>query len=120
MVIRLGNRRGASKLGCLVMLLLVSAVGYFGVNVGRHLLKYYELKEAMRAEARYAASRSDVVIKRRLSSLVDSLGLPESARNIQVRRGDHTIWIWTEYYVHIEFPGFVKEIDFLPQAQGPF
>lgn len=117
---RVVNRRGGSKLGCLATLVVVGAIGYFGVTIGMHFLRNYEFTEAMQQEARFAASRSDSVILGHLQAVVDSLGLPESARNISVRRANKVIFIYTHYYVRIEFPGFVKEIPFSPQAMGPF
>ena len=39
------RRRGASTLGCLVMLLLVAAGVYFGVNVGEVYWRYYEYQD---------------------------------------------------------------------------
>src|SRR5882762_5702037 len=98
------NRRGASKLGCLFTLLILAAIGYFGVNVGKHMWNYYVFKDAMQEEAHFAANRTDAVIKRRLQALVDSLGLPESAKNIRIKRSGKVILIFTEYYEHIEFP----------------
>jgi len=114
------NRRGATKLGCLFSLVIVAAIIYFGVNVGKHMWKYYVFKDAMQEEAHFAAHRTDALIKIRLQALVDSLGLPESAKNIIVKRSNHVILIFTEYYDHIEFPLFVKEIHFSPQVQGIF
>lgn len=114
------NRKGSSKLGCLVSLLIFSAVIYFGVNVGTHVWRYYVFKDAMQAEAHFAAHRTDAVIKRRLQTLVDSLGLPESAKNIRIKRSGNVIIIFTEYYDHIEFPGIVKEWRFAPEATSIF
>jgi hypothetical protein len=74
----------------------------------------------MKQEVRFAASRSDAVIKRRVSEFADSLGLPEAAKEVHVKRGNKIIVIWAEYYHNIELPGFVKEIRFNPQASGPF
>jgi hypothetical protein len=113
-------RRGVTALGCLVMIVIVAAIGYFGANVGRPYLRYYRFKDAMQVEARFAAQRTDAVIRRRLRALADSLRLPEGARNITVRRANSIIFIYTEYYEQVEFPGFVKEVYFSPQAQGPF
>jgi hypothetical protein len=113
------NRRGGTKLGCLATLIVVGAVGYFGFTIGKQYLRYYQFKDAMEQQAHFAASRSDAVILGRLRALVDSLGLPESAKNISVRRANNVIFIYTNYYVPIEFPGYVKEIHFAPQAMGP-
>lgn len=112
------RRRGASQLGCLFTLLLIAAVVYFGVNVGEVFWNVYQYQDRMEQEARFAAHRSDAVIKRRMAMFADSLGLPEGAKNVRVRRGDRIITIWAEYYVHIELPGFVHEFYLNPHAAG--
>jgi hypothetical protein len=114
------TRYGRSQLGCLVMALVVAAVMYFGFSVGTVLWDNYQFVDRMKQEVRFAASRSDAVIKRRLTAFADSLGLPEAARVVHVKRGNKMIAIWSEYYHVLEFPGFVKEIRFNPQAAGPF
>ena len=114
------SRFGRTQLGCLVMTLLLSAAGYFAVSLGGVLFDYYRYVDRMKSEVRFAASRSDAVIKRRVAAYADSIGLPESARRVHVKRGNKLITIWAEYYHNIEFPGFVREIRFSPQATGPF
>lgn len=114
------RRAGKSTLGCLASVLLGAALVYFGVNIGQVAWNYYQFEDAMKQEVRFAGSRSDAVIKRRLAEYADSLGLPEAARSVHVKRTDKLILIWAEYYHNIELPGFVKEIRLSPQATGPF
>jgi hypothetical protein len=114
------NRRGASKIGCLFMTLVVAAVCYFGVGVGEVFWNYYQYLDRMKTEVRFAAHRTDAVIKRRVADFADSLGLPESARNVTVRRGDHTFYIFADYYEHVELPWYVREIHLNPSATGTF
>ena len=59
-------RRGSSSLGCLFILLLLSAAGYFAVNVGEVYFRFYQYKDAMRQEVRFASHNSDQVILRHL------------------------------------------------------
>jgi len=114
------SRRGAGQLGCLFSLLLLAAAGYFGVNIGEVYWKYYQYQDRMKQEARFAAHRPDAVIQRRIAVFADSLGLPEGAKNVRIRRGDHALYIWAEYYEHIELPGIVRELHLNPQATGTF
>jgi hypothetical protein len=114
------TRYGRSQVGCLLSTLIVAAAVYFGVNIGTALWDYYQFVDRMKQEVRFAASRSDAVIKRRVAAYADSLGLPEAAQNVHVKRGNKVIVIWAEYYHVIEFPGFVREMRFSPQAAGPF
>ena len=120
MVNRLRTRRGSSTLGCLFSIFLVIAVVYFGLNAGRPFWHNYKFQDRMAQEARFAGKRSDLTIRRRLGEFADSLGLPESARRVKVRRRAGTIEIWAEYYVNIEFPGFVREHFFQPRAVGTY
>ena len=114
------TRYGRTQVGCLLSALIVATVVYFGYNIGSALWDYYQYLDRMKQEVRFAASRSDAVIKRRISAFADSIGLPEAARNVHVKRGDKVIVIWAEYYHVMEFPGFAREIRFNPQAAGPF
>ncbi len=120
MVSRLHARPGKGTIGCLFSIFIVIALGYFGLNTGRHFWLNYQYEDRMKQEARFAAKRSDQTIQRRLSSYADSLGLPETAQRARVRRRAGTIEIWADYYVIIEFPGIVREVHFEPRAVGTF
>ena len=111
-------RRGRSTMGCLFMLLLLTAAGYFAVNIGEPYLRFYRFQDAMRQEVRFAKNRSDDDIKRRLRAFADSLGLPEEAGHVSVRRRARSISVWSEYYERVEMPLFLREIYFNPTAEG--
>lgn len=112
------RRSGRSSLGCLFGLLVLTAIGYFGVNVGEVYGRYFRLKDAMAQEVRFAGSRTDADIKRRLQAFADSVGLPEDAGLIGVKRGAHSISVWSEYDERVELPLFVREFHFIPSAEG--
>ena len=113
-------RRGSSSLGCLFTLLVLAAIGYFGVNIGEVYFRYFQYKDAMRQEVRFAAHNSDAVIVRHLRDQADSLSLPEGARNVVVQRDGRHIEIEAEYYEHIELPLTVREVYLNPHAEGIF
>jgi hypothetical protein len=113
-------RRGASQLGCLFMLLVLAAIGYFGFDVGEIYWNFYQYQDRMKQEARFAAQRSDAVIRRRIAMFADSLGLPGDAKNVRIRRGTREIYIWAEYTEHVEVPGFKRDVHLNPQAAGKF
>ena len=112
--------RGASTLGCLFSLLIVVAVIYFGVGVGAPYFRYYQFRDAMRQEVRFAAHNSDQAILRHLRRKADSLGLPDAAGEVTLQRYGRHIEIESEYYEHIELPLFVREVRFNPHAEGIF
>ena len=113
-------RHGRSSLGCLVTLLVVTAIVYFGVNIGETYLRFYRYRDAMRQEVRFAGKRSDGDIKRRLSIFADSLGLPTEASVVRVRRRPSRITIWADYDESVELPLTVRTVHFTPQADGTF
>ena len=113
-------RRGRSRLGCLVSLLLVSAVAYFAFNIGEVYLRFLRLKDAMEQEARFAHNRNDEAIRLRLAAVADSLGLPDDAGRMVIRRESTRIIISTSYSEHVELPMFVREFRFAPQVVRRF
>ena len=113
-------RRGKSRLGCLVTLLVVSAAAYFAFNIGEVYLRFFRLKDAMVQEARFAHNRDDEAIRLRLAALADSLGLPDDAGRMIIRRESTRIIISTSYSEHVELPMFVREFRFAPQVVRKF
>lgn len=111
-------RRGAGKLGCLFSLLVMVTIGYFAFNIGEVYLRYYTFSDAIAQEVRFASTRTDDAIRRRLSALADSLGLPEEAARVRVRRTGNRIRVSADYTEHVELPLFVREFHFAPQAEG--
>jgi hypothetical protein len=102
------------------MLLIVTAIGYFGFNIGQAYLDFYRYQDRMKSEAKFAVNNSDAQIKMSIAAFADSLGLPEPANKVIVRRGQHDIFIYANYIVHIELPGHVREFHFNPSATGTF
>lgn len=119
MVIRV--RRGRSSLGCLLMLLVLTAAGYFAVNLGEAYWRFYRFQDAMKQEARFAARRTDDAIMNHLLAKADSLGLPaHAATHLRVRRTPNLLRISSDYYETIELPLVVRELRFEPHAEGSF
>ena len=112
--------RGVSRLGCLLLLVLLAAAAYFAVNLGEVYYRYYRFRDAMGQQARFAVRLSDTAVQQRLRATADSLGLPEGAGNVFIRRSSGLIEIWSEYYEHVELPLFVRELHFTPSAEHAF
>ena len=83
---RLRSRRGAGRLGCLITLVLVGAVLYYGADLVAVYFRYWQLKDEMRTAARLAPSLDDATIQRRIRTKVDALALPTPAQRITIRR----------------------------------
>jgi hypothetical protein len=114
------RRRGRSNFGCLVSILLLVTAGYFARNVGEPYVRYYRFLDGMKQEARFSARFTDEEIQRRLAALADSLGLPEAAGRVRVRRASNRISLSSSYYERVEMPLVVKDILFSPQAEWTY
>jgi hypothetical protein len=110
------NRRGATRLGCLVSLLIAVAIAYFAFDVGEVYLRYYRFQDAMRQEARFASQRTDAQIRARLRVVADSLGVPPEGGRIQMRRTPNRIYLWSRYVEEIDLRVVQRMIDFHPRA----
>ena len=113
-------RRGTSRLGCLVGVLLLVTIAYFGFNIGEVYVRFYRLKDAMAQEARFAHNRDDNDIRLRLAAVADSLGLPDDAGRVMITRDAARIVIKSSYIEHVELPLFVREFHFAPQVIRAF
>ena len=113
-------RRGTSRLGCLVGGLLVVTAVYFGFNIGEVYLRFYRFRDAMGQEARFAQVRNDLAIRTRIKLVADSLGLPDEAGVITIRRDDRSITISSKYSEHVEIPLYTREFRFAPKVVRSF
>jgi hypothetical protein len=114
------SRSGKSSYGCLVFILFIGAVLYFGFNLGNVYWRAYQFQDAMTQESRFAARNGNEVIIAHLRAQVDSLGLPEGAKRIQIRRKPSQIWIWSEYIEVVPLPWKDQEINFNPHVERVF
>ena len=114
------RRRGRTNFGCLFAILLAVTAGYFGRNIGEPYLRYYRFLDGMKQEARFSARFTDDDIQKRLAALADSLGLPEAAGRVRVRRASNRIFLSSTYYERVEMPLVVKDILFSPQAEWTY
>ena len=117
---RAPGRRGAGKIGCLLTLLIVAAVLYFGVNAFEKYYAYLQFKDAMAQEIRFRSFLPDERIKANLRAIADSLGLPEDAGIVTVTRNRGLMTIESHYEELIELPGYTKEVHFEPKAAGTY
>jgi hypothetical protein len=98
------RRRGASTLGCLIPLLIVAIGVYFAFDFGMAYFRFYQFKDAMGQEARFASDRTDTQITTRLAALADTLQLPPGAELITIVRDPRSIMISSDYDEIIKLP----------------
>jgi len=111
--------RGASTTGCLVSLLILVAMLYYGVNIGEVYLRYYRLLDAMETQARVAAALDNGTIHRRIQDAIEEIGLPDAATDqltITRTASPREITIETEYSESVHLPLFDHTFQFHPKA----
>ena len=81
---------------------------YFAIDFGEAYFRFYQFKDAMGQEARFATTKTDDQITSRLAALADTLQLPPGAELISIQRGQTTITISSDYDEVIKLP-FKKE-----------
>lgn len=114
------SRRGAGSLGCLFSLLIIAAIGYFGLPVAEAYFRYWQFEDEMSQAVRFARINSDREIRTRLQTFVDSAGLPPEARNLQIARRNGRIDVSASYVEEFHLPGYVRVQAFNPSAQGSY
>jgi hypothetical protein len=114
------TRHGSSKLGCLVTLLIAVAVAYFGFGVGEVYMRAYRFEDALRTQARYAGQLPDDAIRKYMRAVADSLGLPDAAGAVRIRRSAAKFEISSDYEETLELPGTVRTVRFTPSATTVF
>ena len=113
-----GLRRGATKLGCLVKLLALSAIGYFGWGAGEVYLRYYTWQDVVQQEARFRSQKSIPEIRQRIKFLADSLSMPEEAGIALVKKSARETFIESHYDETIILPGFRRDVHFEVKVKG--
>ena len=118
----LTRRRGASTTGCLLSLLVLVAVLYYGVNIGELYFRYYRLVDEMGSQARVAAALDNGTIERRIVAAIQDIGLPDdAASNLQITRvaSPRQITIESEYSESVHLPLFDHTFRFHPKVTEP-
>ena len=106
-------------MGCLFGLLLIAAVVYFGVSAGEAYWRFYQFRDDVQQEVRFAGHSTNEAILTRLRAAADSLGLPEAAGHAIIPRAHGVISIQPYHHEPVELPGHVPELHFHPRAESP-
>jgi hypothetical protein len=121
-MVKRNARRGASTGGCLVSILVLMVVLYYGINLGRVWWRYFEIQDRMKMAARYSQNQSDAQIQAQLKADALDIGLPGDAARFRLTRVAHppSITITTEYHEDIDLPLLKKTLTFRPKVYQSF
>lgn len=101
------SRGKRAKLGCLLQVVAVVVIGYYGLDWGMVYYRFWTLEQEMHSQADLAAGIDDATIHRRILVKIDKLNLPDDARrNIRIRRRNRPreIVISTSYVAQLKIP----------------
>lgn len=117
---RLHSRAGKTNAGCLLTLLVLGAVGYYGAGAGAAYFRYWQLLDEMKSQARFAPTLEDPVIRRRLVTKAQELELPAEASRFVIRRlaRPREIVITTRWQDTVNLPFYNWVITFQPEARA--
>jgi len=114
------SRSGKIKWGCLWALALVAGLGFAGSRIGPVYLRYWQMVDEMKAQARLAPGLENAVIRRRLVGKAEELGLPPEADKITIRRTTRPreIVITTSWQETVDLAVYKFTITFSPEARA--
>ena len=102
------SERGATRIGCLFLVLLAVLIVYYALPVGQAYFGYLSLRDELRTQAQFAATIDDATIQRRILQQMSELEVPNEARTnltvVRTTRAPFQIIISTSYPVEFEFP----------------
>jgi len=115
------GRAGKSKFGCVVTLLVVAAVLYYGVGVVKIYFRYFELLDEMNQAAQLGRTMDDATIEARLHAQIDSLDVPPQAQQFTIRRYERPpeIRISSSYTETVQLPFTHYTLRLKPVARAP-
>jgi hypothetical protein len=103
-----------------LQLAIVAGFIYFGTVVAEDVMAYFRYRDAMKQETRFAPTRSDAEMKRRLRAFSDSVKLPLEAKDVQIVREDNRIRIWAEYDAELKLFNYSRVFHLRPSAERSF
>ncbi len=78
------DRSGKVKIGLLLWLIVLAAVGYYGFQFGGMYWRRYELEEAVKQRLGYAGQLTSEGIHQQLLNDIAGMNLPPEARNVRL------------------------------------
>lgn len=120
MVTAVRNQHGKTGKGCLFTLLLLAVTVYYTLPAGQAYLRYYQLKDEMKSQARLAPTLEDPAIRRRLVAKAQDLELPTEATKFVIKRltRPREVVITTRWQETVSLPFYQWVITFRPEVRA--
>jgi len=114
-------------MGTIKLILVFGLLGglvYVGAEVIPPYFANYQFQDSLDTEARLGtySTRGDDVIRDAVFKRAQDLEIPITKDQIKVQRtgpqGNGSVFIETEYTVHVDLPGYPMDLDFHPQSKN--
>jgi hypothetical protein len=112
---------GAGRTKTILSLLILAAMVYVAVKVIPPYVNNFELQDAMKTEARFAAvnRKSSEEVREDVYKKIKELGIPAKAENIRVEGLPNSgMRITVTYKVVVDLPGYGLVLNFEPTADN--
>ena len=109
---------GFASLKTILVLMILGAAVYLGINVFPLYYNNYQLEDTMRQEAKFAQAnhRSPEDLRKIIYQKAQSLDIPIPAENIRVESGPQGAFISTEYTVTVDLQVYRFTLEFRPNS----
>ncbi len=116
-----GGRRGASVFGCLLSLIVLAVVAWYGGHIGLVYWRQYQVLDEMQVNARHASGLPDETIRNRLNGKVTEVFGPDRTLRFEIKRprGRQSMVIETQYRDSVDLPFFQRGFPFRLRVQHP-
>ena len=116
----LQGRRGTSFTGCVVTLVVLAVVAWYGSHIGLVYWREYQLLDEMKVNARHASGLPDATIRSRLDLKVREVFGPDRTMvfNISRPHGRESMLIETDYRDSVALPLFQRGFPFRLRVQN--
>ena len=113
--------RGEGRLKTIIFLLILAGVIYLAYRVVPCYVNNFELEDAMKTEARFAAinRKSPDEVRENVYKKIQQLKIPADRNDIRIEQlGSGGVRITVIYTVVIDLPGYQLKLDFAPTADN--
>lgn len=112
-------RRGGALAGCLVWAVFLVAAVYGASEIGAPYYRYYRYDDMATQQVHFATIRTDSAMRLALWATADSLGLPDSAYDVNIRRTANRVDISAAYDDWWAVPGYRRQVHFQVDESAP-
>ena len=105
----------------IIGLLVIAALIYVAIQVFPPYLHNFQFQDGIEEIARFSSvdpRATEEAIREKAAKQAKDDGVPLTAEQINVTRGDGEVAIWAEYNVHIDLPVYPFDLHFKPQTKS--